>query len=68
MKLFYVYDNQGFEAAKAQCENEDVILSHETHIIHEMAGHDLSKGFCDSYQVFLENGEIVFNSEMEEVA
>jgi hypothetical protein len=68
MKLYYVYDAQGFMTAKTETDSGDPIYSHEIDIIHEMAGHDLLKGFCSSYQIYLETGELIFNSEAKEGA
>lgn len=65
MNLFMSYNHAGFETAKA--ETEPCPEGHIQFLI-DWGSHDLSKGFCSSFQIYNELGKVVFSKEFQEAA
>lgn len=67
-ELFLTYDNRGFEVAKQESKDACPLSLSRLEWLIEYASHDLDKGFCESFQIYGINGEIIFNSEISEAA
>lgn len=64
------YDNKGFrDAQEGTCLTE---LKSDKEYVEAMefliiwASHDWSRGYCQSFQIYNQDGEIVFNSEVKD--
>jgi hypothetical protein len=72
MNLFMSYDNYGFKAAldygTDEHFNREHTLAEQLEQLLDHASWDLYKGFCKSFQVYTEDGELIFNSELLNVA
>lgn len=63
MNLFMTYDNQGFEQAVKESDSSPFLPEEYRSVLSQLiawAIHDYTKGFCDSFQIYNEQKEIVF--------
>jgi hypothetical protein len=69
-KLYMSYDNEGHQVALSYGHdfNESHTLLDQIDILCASGVHDLLKGFCKSFQIYNEAGDILFSSETQEAA
>lgn len=68
MKFYYTYDQRGFEVAKQETEQGDELYESDMPFILEFCFHDFNKGFCDSFQIYREDGVLIKDQQRKEAA
>lgn len=68
-RLYMSYDHEGFKSAMDHGTDEDFDSTHSLSEIFEQllssANHDWFHGLCESYQIYNEKGEVIYNRSKE---